>query len=93
MNPRSALDSHQLDQEQFNIAKQQKWYLKWWSVIVWLATIGPFGLPFLWKSKDFSLFWKWFLTLAIIALTIMLSWGTWKIIKLTIEQFKNLGLV
>ena len=90
MNPRSSLDT---EQNSLDVVKHEKWYLKWWIVIVWLATLGPFGLPFLWKSKEFSLFWKWFLTLAIIGLTIMLSWGTWKIVKLTIEQFKSLGLV
>lgn len=92
MNPRSSLD---VDQNPLDThtQKPEKWYLRWWSVIIWLATLGPFAIPFLWKSKDFSFFWKWFLTFLVVALTIMLSWGTWKIIKLTIDQFKNLGLI
>ena len=93
MNPRSVLDSSPSNSDTPHFDQEQKWYLRWWSVIIWLATVGPFGLFFLWKSKDFNLFWKWFLTLAVVALTIVCSWGTWKVIKLTIDQFKSLGLI
>ena len=72
--------------------QEKKWYLKWWTVLVLLATLGPFGFPFLWKSKDFSLFWKWFWTIAISVLTIMLCWSTWKLVKFIIEEFRSLGL-
>ena len=71
----------------------QKWYLRWWGVLVWLATVGPFGLPFLWKSKDFNLFWKWVLTLAIVVLTIVLSWSTWVMIKAVLNQLRLSGLI
>ncbi len=71
----------------------QKWYLKWWSVILWLLTLGPFGFPFLWKSKDFNLFWKIFLTLIITALTVAMVWGTWAIVDITLQKFKELGLM
>ena len=73
--------------------REKKWYLKWWTVFVWLATLGPFGLPFLWKSKDFNLFWKWFLTIAILILTVLLTWSTFKLIKILIDEFKQLGLI
>ena len=73
--------------------KEKRWYLKWWSIFVLFVTIGPFGLPFLWKSKDFNLFWKWFWTIAILVLTAAITWTTWKLIKLTLEHFQSLGLV
>ena len=71
---------------------EDKWYLKWWSVIVGLITLGPFAFPLLWKSKDFNLFWKWFLTVAILAVTAALIWSTWKIVQIMLDQFKLLGL-
>ena len=76
-----------------NTKNPQSWYLKWWTVIVLLLTIGPFAFPFLWKSNDFNLFWKVALTVIFVALTIALSWGTWATIKIVIQQFKDLGLM
>ena len=73
--------------------KEKKWYLRWWSVFLWFATVGPFGLPFLWKSKDFSLFWKWFWTIAMVVITAFLIWSTWKIVVLMIDQLKSAGLI
>ncbi|MBI4395087.1 MAG: hypothetical protein HY583_02705 [Candidatus Omnitrophica bacterium] len=78
---------------ELSIPSTQKWYLRWWSVILWLAILGPFGLPFLWKSKDFNLFLKWFLTLAIIVVTVVCVWGSWKVVQVTIEQFRASGLI
>lgn len=72
---------------------ETRWYLKWWSIWIWFALVGPFGLPFLWKSKDFNLFWKWFWTVAVIALTIGLCWMTWKTIEFSIQQFRDAGLI
>ena len=72
--------------------KEKKWYLKWWSIFLWLATVGPFALPFLWKSKDFNLFWKWFWTIVMIVLTVAITWSTWKIVALVIQELKNAGL-
>ncbi len=79
--------------EEVTFKKSTPWYLKWWTVIVLLLTIGPFGFPFLWKSKEFNLFWKVFLTILFTALTIALSWGTWETVKLVIARFKELGLM
>ncbi len=72
---------------------KEPWYLKWWTVVVLLLTIGPFAFPLLWKSKDFNLFWKIFLTVLFLALTVALSWGTLEIVKTVIKQFKDLGLL
>ena len=70
----------------------EKWYLRWWMVVVWLLTLGPFGFPLLWKSKDISRFWKWFWTIAVSVLTLFLSWSTWTLIKTLINQLKEAGL-
>ena len=71
----------------------EKWFLRWWSVLLWLVTIGPFGLPFLWISKEFNLFWKWALTLVILLVTALCIWSTWAIIVYVIGEFKNAGLL
>ena len=76
-----------------NQRSETKWYLKWWTVFVWLALLGPFALPFLWKSKDFNLFWKWFLTIAILVLTVVLTWSTFKLVKILIDELKQSGLM
>lgn len=72
---------------------ETRWYLRWWSIFVWFAFVGPFGLPFLWKSKDFNLFWKWFWTVFILILTVVLTWMTWKTVEITIEHFRAAGLM
>ena len=71
--------------------RREKWYLRWWAVLVLLLTLGPFAFPALWKSKDINLFWKWFCTLAISILTILLTWGTWKTIQVLLNQFREIG--
>ena len=71
----------------------QKWYLKWWTVLVLLIAAGPFGFPLLWKSKDFNLFWKVLLTVVFIAVTIVAIWGSWKTVDLTVQKFKDAGLL
>ena len=72
---------------------KQKWYLKWWSVVILLAAIGPFAFPFLWKSKDFNLFWKWSLTIVVSILTFALIWSTWQVLKVLMDQLRLVGLL
>ena len=72
---------------------EQKWYLKWWSVIAALLILGPFAFPFLWKSKDFNLFWKLAITIVITAITVGLVWSTWAIVQMMIDQFRAAGLM
>lgn len=73
--------------------QEKKWYLKWWSVVLLLLTIGPFGFPFLWKSKDFNLFWKIVLTVGFLILTVVLVWGTWEAASVFIRMYRELGLL
>lgn len=43
---------------------KHKWYYSRWGVLVLLFLIaGPLGLPFLFKSEQFSKFWKIVITL------------------------------
>jgi len=49
-----------------------KWYHRKWSVLMILGTIGPLGLPVLWRSPEFSLAWKWILTLVTVLVTLLL---------------------
>ncbi|GEM_PF-3395687 len=46
------------------------WYLSRSFVLVALAFLGPLGLPFLWWSRRFNLFFKIFLTAAVVLLTV-----------------------
>ena len=73
--------------------QRTKWYVTVWGVIILLATIGPFGLPFLWKSKDITLFWKWVTTIALILLTIFFTWLTWVTIVHFIDQLRAYGII
>jgi len=73
--------------------KPSKWYLTIWAVFAWIAVLGPLALPFLWKSPAFSLFWKWVITIGLTILTVMLTWSTIELIKLTLEHFKKAGLI
>ena len=72
---------------------EQKWYLKWWSVIAALLILGPFAFPFLWKSKDFNLFWKLAITVVVTVITAALVWSTWAIVQMMINQFRAAGLM
>jgi hypothetical protein len=69
---------------------RQKWYLRWWGVTMLLAAVGPFAFPALWKSKDFNPASKWFLTLLFTALTIALTWASWKTVEIFLEHFRIL---
>ena len=72
---------------------ENRWYFKWWTVIVALVTVGPFGFPLLWQSKDFNSFWKIVLTVIFTVLTVAAVWGSWKTVEIVIARFKEIGLI
>ena len=74
-------------------SKPSKWYLSVWFVVTLLGTFGPFALPLLWMSNRFNLIWKWILTLVVIVLTVMVTWGMWVTIELVINEFRKAGLM
>ena len=55
-----------------------KWYQTRWFVLLTISpfVLGPFGLPLLWKSPQFSRAAKWWLTLFTFA------WVAWLLIFL-----------
>ncbi len=58
------------------------WYYKPWIVIALLfLVLGPFGLPLVFKNPYFGRRAKVFLTVATLAYTAYLIWGTIKIIQ------------
>ncbi len=52
-----------------------KWYYRTWFVLLMLTPLclGPFGLPLLWKSPQFSRRAKCLLSLVVVAYTIWLT--------------------
>ena len=72
---------------------EERWYFKWWTVFVALIILGPFAFPLLWKSKDFNLFWKFFLTVGFTIITIVMIWGSWKTVEIALKHFKEIGLI
>ncbi|OGW89300.1 MAG: hypothetical protein A3A73_03560 [Omnitrophica bacterium RIFCSPLOWO2_01_FULL_50_24] len=74
-------------------SKPEPWYFNLWGVLILLACLGPLAFPLLWGSKQFSLFWKWMLTLAITAMTAALLWSTWMVAQTILRQFQSAGLI
>ena len=55
------------------MTSENKWYHGIGSVLLLLfAVLGPFGLPFLWKSPRFTKSWKWVLTALTLLYTVWL---------------------
>lgn len=70
-----------------------KWYYKKMPVITSLLLVGPFAFPLLWKSSEFSLFWKIFLTGALTFLTVYCVIFTWKAYTAVWDDLKKAGLI
>ena len=49
-----------------------QWYHKKWAVLLILATVGPLGLPLLWKSPEFGRTSKWIMTVTTVLMTLFL---------------------
>ncbi len=69
-----------------------KWYHKPFFVVALLLSVGPFGLPCLWKSSAFSPLMKWVLTVAIVLLTIVAVTTTIDAVRIVSAHLKDLGL-
>ncbi len=65
------------------------WYLGVPSVIAALLLLGPLAFPLLWKSPKFNSFWKIFLTVAIIAMTLYMIAGTAKMVEYVMQEFRK----
>ncbi len=51
--------------------------------------LGPVGLPMLWRSRQFSLFWKVVLTTVVLSLSLALAGLIWYIVDKTLEPLSN----
>jgi RNA polymerase subunit RPABC4/transcription elongation factor Spt4 len=58
----------------------------WNNLCVMLAMLflvaGPFALPMLWRSRRYSLTWKYVLTFLVIAEAVLVVWLIWYILHL-----------
>ena len=62
-----------------------------WIVLPMLfLVLGPVGLPMLWRSREFSLFWKCILTAVMVAVTALLLWGIWWVTHQTMMSLQEL---
>jgi hypothetical protein len=69
---------------------KRHWENPWVIVGLLLAVIGPFALPMVWRSRRFTLLWKYILTVASICQTILVLWLLWFIMHLTVVSLSKL---
>ena len=62
-----------------------KWYHKKWAVLLILATVGPLGLPLLWKSPEFGRVSKWIMTVTTVLITLLLIFAA-EMLPLLVSQ-------
>ena len=71
--------------------KKVKWYLRPMSVVLSLFfVLGPFGLPLLYKSPNFSRRMKILLTIAVVVYTFYLIFVTMEIAKELYRRIEEL---
>ncbi len=54
------------------------------------VALGPLALPMLWRSRQFSLFWKVVLTVLVGIITVVIIAFLWYVISTTLAQLKPL---
>jgi len=54
-------------------------------LVVLFLVLGPLGLPMLWRSRQFSLFWKVVLTTIVLGLTLVLVGLIWYVVDKMLE--------
>ena len=69
-----------------------KWYYRpLWVLTLLFAVLGPFGLPYLWKSPAFSRHLKVVLTILVIAYTALFIDETLRILRVVKHELDALG--
>ena len=70
--------------------RPNKWYYGILPVLGALFFLGPFAFPLLWKSPQFNLFWKVFLTVAVTAATVWMLKATMGIVDILMQQINEM---
>ena len=83
-------ESHQLG------GTPTRWSESPWVILPLLFLIlGPFAIPLLWRSRQFTTPWKYVLTVLVVVITVFCCWKIWALFKqalaLTPELQKALG--
>jgi hypothetical protein len=69
-----------------------KWYYRpLWVLVLLFAVLGPFGLPYLWKSPGFSRNLKIVLTVLVVAYAALLIDETVRIVRVVSNEMNDLG--
>ena len=59
-------------------------------VVLLFAVLGPFALPWLWRSRKFSRPWKVALTILVLILTVVIAWDLWREVNRLRESLREL---
>jgi len=72
--------------------KSNKWYFRNSVVIIAILCVGPLALPLVWFNPRYKLPTKLLVTIAVVVLTILLSYLTVKIYLRLVEQIEAMGI-
>ena len=74
-------------------ASKPRWYENVVFVAVLLLVLGPFGFPWLFKCRCFSIRAKWIIDLLVTAETVYSIYLMVVVMQQILEYFKNTGLL
>ena len=63
---------------------------RWVVLAMLLLVLGPLGLPMLWRSRQFSLFWKAVLTTLMLGMTLAVVGLIWYVLHKALEPLTEL---
>jgi uncharacterized membrane protein YvbJ len=69
-----------------------KWYFRTSVVVIAILCVGPLALPLVWFNPHYKAVTKLVATIAVIVLTILLSYLTVKIYFLLLERIEAMGI-
>lgn len=72
--------------------KPKKWYHSTTTLIVAFLFVGPFAIPFVWLNPRYSITTKLLISLAMVALTILLTYAVTGLYNNLISQVNQLGM-
>ncbi|MCD4831857.1 MAG: zinc ribbon domain-containing protein [Anaerohalosphaeraceae bacterium] len=82
-----------LDNFQPKVSKPQgKWYFATSLIVIAILCVGPLALPLVWFNPKYKIITKIWVTVAVIAGTLFLSYLTAEAYKQFMDMFKTLGM-